>query len=140
MNKNPVAKYSRVFNKAKVFIDRKKESKMNPDKPEVDRLDDISIRCVNGGTLESGGLIPHWFLGAMMSDKSIDIIKDNYPWLSSPMEGTIDSNDNYISPYEEDSDLKPLMYIDRVYSEVIIYPYAITAVIEDGTTTIYRLD
>ena len=98
--------------------------------------------------IEACGLIPYFFLaakeqGAKTAKEAYAVMVSEYGFgdYSSTSWGTVDSKGTYVSAYDEDPDMEPLMSMTILDGPTLyVYQYAIMAVVDSNDTIITRMD
>lgn len=99
--------------------------------------------------LEACGLIPYFFAEAAVSKpktakEAFDIVMEAYGWgfgQDGSGWGTVDEKGMYVSSFEDDEDMAPLLSIEMAQGITgYIYQYGITAIKGPDSTFIARID
>lgn len=99
--------------------------------------------------LDACGLIPMFVVDAFSAGKATtkDVygsMVESYGFgdMSSTDWGTVEPDGTYVSSYDEDEDLKPLIELSFPENpvKVYVYQYAIVAVVDPDNTIISRMD
>ena len=93
--------------------------------------------------IQSCGILPVWALNIMYLDVPLkEAMEKQYAYGPlHEMKGSIKEDGTYVSPYEEDEDLDPVLKIIRGEEIFYQYPYAIVAFVQkDGSSYITRMD
>ena len=109
-------------------------------------LDPLSVHvpkfCAYEDLIYRSSMIREWVSGALRQDiKVLDGLKKGYIyWCETGAWDNCSIDDNGVLLSPEDPDLYPLILFRNKSFKVYIYEYDIVAVIEDGNTTITRMD
>lgn len=98
--------------------------------------------------IEACGLIPYFFVaakeqGAKTAEEAYQTMVDEYGFgdYSGTNWGTVDPKGTYVSAYDEDPDMEPLMSMSILDGPTLhIYQSAILAVVDANKTIISRMD